>query len=289
MADQEKIRYDEDETGEDFSNKVCRVATSFAMLVAAFITSNLVLQILIAVFSRALKYAVKFSYNEVTVTPWDYHYWNRTNVALTSLLPPVICLVLGMVIFGFLHKYSDWAGRLRIFFFWLSASLVNMVLTHILIAPLGTPLNLNNGLYQTFAVIAAWFYIDPQLMVMASLASLISSLGVGILLRKEVMRYSYSKKLIRVKAGMDSMVLQVYVFPLMLAILPVMLLCTRAGFLTNIMEFANLAVMSIGIFIMNSVGGAKVRCNRKDVLNHIPAVELAVSAAVWLLVFFLLR
>ena len=124
-------------------------------------------------------------------------------------------------------------------------------------------------------------------MVMASLATLMASLGVGILLRKEVMRYSYSKKLIGTKQGRDSVVLQVYVLPVLLANLPVMLLCTRASFLTNIMEFANLAVISVGIFIMNSVGRAKVRCNKKDVLNRIPVVELAIGAALWLLVFFL--
>jgi hypothetical protein len=274
---------------DSYANKLRRVATSAMLFALAFITSNLILQVLIARLARSFKYAVKFSYNQVTVLPWDYHYWSRTHVVLIYLFAPAICFAIGLVIYYILRMNTTWAGVSRIFFFWLSLCLVNMVLTHAIIAPLGSPTDRNNGLYQTFAVVGAFLWVNPTLMGMASIGALIGSMGVGMLIRQELVRYSYSQKLIRDKKGTDGIVIQVYVLPVLLVGLPLVLLCTQNSFFTTLMQLANLAVISIGIFLINTVSVPGVRASRKDILNHLPIVETAIFAIVWLGVFMFLK
>ena len=281
--------YYENLGGDSFVNKLKRIATSSLLFVVSYVLSNLLLQLLIARISKMLKYSSKFSYNQVRVYPWDYHYWNRTSIVLIYLLSPFICLVIGLFIFNLLRVYSSWSNVFRLFFFWLSVALVNMVFTHALLAPLGSPADRNNGLYQTFAVVGIYLWINPTLIFMVSIGALVASLSTGMLVRKEVMRYSFSKKLIKNKKGMDSLVIQIYVLPVLMGCIPILLLCTQAGFFTTVMELANLGVIAIGIFLMNSIGIATVRCNKKDVLNHIPVVEFAICTALWLGVFLFLR
>jgi hypothetical protein len=281
--------YPEDQINDGLLNKVKRIATSFASFICAFIISKLLLQMLIASISRLLKYKVKFSYNELVLTQVDYHYWSRANIVVTYFIPSVICFFIGLSILNLLRIYSKWAGSLRIFFFWMAVILINMVLTRILTLPLASPHNLSNGLYQTFAVVAAWYFINPAINTMAAIASLFASLGFGLLVRDEVMRYSFSKKLIRTKGGMDSMVIQVYLVPVLISATPLVLLTTHMSFLMTIFEFANLMVILIGIFLVNSIRIPKVRCNKEDVLNRFPIVGLAFAAIMWWAVFLFIR
>ena len=196
---------------------------------------------------------------------------------------------MGLFIYNMLRVNSNWSTTTRLFFFWFSVCMVNMVLAHALIAPLGSPNDRNNGLYQTFAVVGAFLWINPALMAMVAIGSLIASLGLGMLIREEVMRYSFSNRLIQTKKGMDAVVIQVYVFPIVFAAVPVVLLCSKISFFTTLMQIANLAVISIGIFMMNSIGIANVRSSKEDVLNHIPFVELAICSAIWLSIFIFIK
>jgi hypothetical protein len=164
-----------------------------------------------------------------------------------------------------------------------------MVLAHALIAPLGSPADRNNGLYQTFAVVGAFLWINPALMVIAALGSLVFSIGVGMTIRKEILRYSFSNKLIQTKKGMDTVVIQAYILPILFSAVPVIALCSQVSFFTTLMQLANFAIISIGIFLMNSIGTANVRCNKEDILNHIPFMELGICSALWFSIFTFLR
>jgi len=289
MEDEIPFYYENRAGGDSFINKAKRVATSSLLFIVAFILSNLLLQTLIAQIAKSFKYTVRFTYNQVTVLPYDYHYWSRPRVLLIYFISPLICLAIGLFIFNLLRVYSTWANVFRMFLFWLAVVPVNMILTHILISPLGTPTNISNGLYQTFAVIGAWLYLNPAIMVMAAIASLVTSLFVGMVLRNEIMRYSFSKKLIQSKKGMDAVVIQLYILPVIFGIVPILMLCTPISFFTIIMEIINLAIISIGIFMMNSISMPDVRCNKDDVLNHFPVVELGICSVVWFLVFAFLK
>ena len=281
--------YQEEKDTDSFGNKLKRIATSSVLLVISYILSNLFLQILIARMSVLFGYTIRFSYNQVIVLPWDYHYWSRTHVVLIYFFSPFICFVLGMFIYNVLRVNTNWSSSFRLFFFWLSVCLANMVLAHALIAPLGSPDDRNNGLYQTFAVVGAYLWINPAIMVMASIASLVISVGLGMLVRNEVLRYSYSQKLIRTKKGMDIIAIQVYVVPVIVAVIPILMLCRQINLFTTIIQLANLATISIGIFLVNSVGMASIRCNKEDVLNHYPFVELGICASIWMSIFIFIK
>jgi hypothetical protein len=275
--------------GDSLLNKLKRISTSSLLFILSFIASNLLLQLFTAWISVTLKYTIRFSYNQVRVFPWDYHYWSRTTVVLIFLFSPLICMVLGLFIFNLLRVYTNWSNVSRIFFFWLALNLVNLVLTHALLSPLGSPMDRNNGLYQTFAVVGIFLWINPALMTIVSIGSLVLTLLLGVIIRKEVMRYSFSKTLIEKKRGMDIVVIQVFVLPVLAGSLPLILLCSPVGFFTTVMQIANLGIVSVGIFMMNSIGTANVRCIKSDVLNHFPIIELAICASAWLTVFVFLK
>jgi len=286
MEDEEIPYYKEvKEEGDGITNKLRRISTSALLFILSFIASNMLLQVLVAWFSLGLKYSIKFSYNQVRVFPWDYHYWSRTNIVIIFLFSPAICFALGVLIFNLLRIYTNWQNVSRIFFFWLSVNLINLVLTHALLSPLGTPIDRNNGLYQTFAVVGVFLWINPTLMTFVSVGSLAASLLLGAGIRKEVMRYSFSKTLIGGKKGMDVVAIQVFVLPILAGSLPVILLCSPVGFFTTVMALANLGIVSIGIFMMNSIGTSTVRCIKSDVLNHFPFIELAICSTAWFIVF----
>lgn len=291
MEQDEEIPYYQEVhvAGDSLANKAKRVLTSSFLFLLTFILSNLLLQALVARVAGALKYKHKFSYNLVHMYQWDYHYWSHTNIVLIYFFSPVACLLLGLFILGMLLAKTTWSSVLRIFFFWLGVNLTNMVLTHALLSPLGSPTDRHNGFYQTFAVVGAFFWINPALMTMFAIAALVTTLLLGVILRPEIMRYSFSRKMISNKRGMDQVTIQVFVMPVIVACVPAILLCTPGGFFTTLMQFANLGVVSIGIFMMNSNGMPNVRSNKDDVLNHFPVIEAAICSAVWFGVFTFLK
>lgn len=272
--------------GDSFINKLKRVSTSALFFITTFILSNLLLQVLIARMAVALKYKTRFTYTIIHVLPWDYHYWSRTNIVLIYFLPPIACFVMGLFIFNLLQMYTNRINIFRLFFFWFSVNITNLVLTNALLSPLGSPSNRSNGLYQTFAVVGAFLWISPVLMFIVAVGALVVTILFGTWLRKEVLRYSFSNKLIKNKRGMDLVVVQVFMLPVLAGSLPVISLCGPIGFFTTVMQLANLGVISIGIFMMNSIEvTTTVRCSKDDVLNRFPIIELAICVAVWFVVF----
>ena len=291
MIEDEEIPFYQEvqEAGDDLINKILRIATSSLLFILSFISSNLLLQLFTVWMARALKYRTVFTYNLISVYPWDYHYWSRTNIVLIYFFAPLACLTIGFFAFYILWSNTSWSNVLRIFFFWLAVNLINLVLTHALLSPLGSPNNRSDGLYQTFAVVGAFLWINPAFMVILSIGSLAASLFLGLAIRNEIMRYSFSKTLILNKRGMDSIAIQVFVLPFLAGGLPVILLCSPVGFFTTVMQLANLGIISIGVFMMNSLTGANVRCIKSDVLNHVPIIELAICVSAWFAVFIFLK
>ena len=275
--------------GDELKNKVLRVTTSALFFITTFIISNFLLQALITLACIWFKYHARFTYTQISGLPLDYHAWSRARVILIFFFVPMVCLTTGLFIFNLLRQGSRWASIFRIFFFWLAVNLVSMVLTHMLLAPLGSAGNNQNGLYQTFAVVGAWLFLDTPILAVFAILGLILALGFGILIRGEIMRYSYSQTLLRTEVGRGNIVFQVYILPVLCGALPVLSLCTSYTFFTTGMELVTLFIISIGVFLINSVGTAGVRCHKVDILNHYPYFEFLTCVALWAGIFFFFK
>lgn len=288
MSEQIPFFYEKGD-GDSLKNKVLRVFTSALSFILAFILSNFLLQLLIALACISFKYHAKFTYTKIYGLPMDYHAWSRARIIVIFFFMPIVCLIAGLLIFNFLRIGSRWAGVLRIFFFWLAINLINLVITHMLLAPLGSASNSQNGLYQTFAVVGAWLFLDTPLLAVFAVLGLILALAFGMLIRGEIMRYSYSQTLLRTEQGRGNIVFQVYLLPVLFGALPVLSLCTAYTFFTTGMELVTLFIISIGVFVINSVGMAGVRCHKVDILNHYPYIEILACVLLWIGIFFFFR
>jgi hypothetical protein len=274
--------------GDAFFNKVKRVFTSAFIFICAFIISYCLFQILIGIGALLLKYGAKISYNVVALTPNDWRYWNLKRVTAVHFTPPVICLILGFRILTALKRTKTTVSIYRLFAFWFSICLVNVVLASLLFAPLGIGQEVPS-LYRTFAIIGSWMHLDIAIACVFSIIGITGSILWGLFIRNEVLRYSYSGKLLGKPNGRHSMVVQVYLLPVLLGAFPLVLLSNYNGFLPMIFILGNLLLISTGMFIKNSSSKSTVRGTRSDVLNHFPVIEAAIAALIWIVVFRFFR
>src|SRR5579862_5045866 len=167
---------------------VRRIFTSAVMLIIAFIMATTLIELIIALLAKFLRYKVKVTYNLVSVFPNDWHYWSKPRVAVVYLTAPVACIVLGFLLFNFLKLNKDWGSRFRPFVFWLSLCLVNMPLAHLLFSPLGIREAYGLGFYQTFAIVGTWFGLNAEIMGLFAVVSIVLSMAYGLLIRNELLK-----------------------------------------------------------------------------------------------------
>ena len=285
---EESTRNSEDYNNSGLSDNLRRIGTSTLMLIPAFVVSNLILQGTIATLANAFHYKVNFTYNHVTLAPYDYHYWSLARVYAIQLMPPVLCLGLAFLIFILLKANPKWISRVRLFTFWLMVCLANIFLGHLVFAPLGVTEESRN-FYQTFAIVGRWLFLTPEVMTVFSVLSIIASIICGLAITTELLRFSFSNKLIKTQEGKNVMAFQLYMAPLILAALPLLLLSTEANLLPSIIIVLNLVLFGFGMLLMNASRRVKVKVDKTDVLNSFPALELAVCGLVWVAVYFFLR
>jgi len=51
----------------------------------------------------------------------------------------------------------------------------------------------------------------------------------------------------------------------------------------------SLVIIAFGILIRGAIDTNIVRCNKKDVLNHVPVTEFIIAAGIWLVVYIFFR
>src|ERR1019366_5503576 len=75
-----------------------RISISTFQLITAFILSNIILRGLTGLAAKLLGYSINITYNGVIVSPGDYHYWNFGSILAVHFIPPVLCLLLGILV-----------------------------------------------------------------------------------------------------------------------------------------------------------------------------------------------
>jgi hypothetical protein len=258
------------------------------MLIAAFVTSNLILQALIAILSRSFKYTVQMTYNHVSSLPTDYHMWSRARILAVYFTAPASCLLLGILLFVILIANPEWISKYRLFVFWLMVCMVNVFLANLVFAPLGIREELKS-FYLTFAIVGTWLYLPQDVMVIFSVVSVILSIVWGLMINKEMLRFCFSNKIFRTSLGKNQFVFQLFLAPVFLATPALLLLSTEANLLPTLIVIANLVIISLGMFLMNISRRIKITPYKVDVLNRFPGAELLVALAIWICVYSFFR
>jgi len=251
MATEYKTDNNKENSKSDESNVLVRIFTSTIFLIIAFISSNLYLQIIIAVFSKLFKYGVKFRYNHVTSFPVESRYWNVFRITSIYLNAPVVCLLTGAILFFIVLHNNNFSNRFRLFVFWLVVCLVNVFLSHLLFAPMGLRAE-SVTFYLTFAVVGTWMGFSFAAMAVFAGLSIIATVVWGVFLGKELGSFSQSSRFSPSIKSKILLAVQLYLIPLVLASIPLLILSTAANFQPTIIVILNLWLLGVGIFIRSS-------------------------------------
>ena len=262
-----------------------RIWTSTVMLITAFIAATTLLEALIATFAKFLRYGVKIRYNLVSVFPNDWHYWSKARVTVVYLTSPLICIALGLIIFNFLKLNKDWGGKFRPFAFWFMICLVNMPLAHLFFSFRGIREEYGLGFYQTFAIVATWFGLNSEIMGAFGAVSIVLSMGFGLLVRNELLKFNYSTKSTHKPSGKSLTVLQLFIMPVLISALPLIGLCTSYNVFPSCLLTLNLLIISVGMFARNFNDEYTIKRFRGDILNRFPIFETALCVVIWFAVF----
>ena len=102
-------------------------------------------------------------------------------------------------------------------------------------------------------------------------------------------------QILKTERGKSFIILQVYLIPSVLCIIPLVLLHNSAkmyhgsSIFPSLKTILNLLVISGGMFLRNKVDFAVLDFEESDVLNRIPVFEFIAAAIAWLLVFLYFR
>ena len=288
------IRYDlKIKIADSLNNQLKRIGVSAFQLITAFIISNILLRLFTGAAAWLIGFSTNLTYNGVTVSPGNFHHWYLRNIIAVHFVPPVLCLLLGILVFGILTAF-DTVKRIHIFLFWLATCLVNICLAQLLFAPLGAG-GESSEFFQTFSIFGSYLHMGAGGMIFFTLVAFIGSVFWGSSVCDEVLKFTFSAQILRTQKGKNFIVLQVYVIPALLCIAPLVLLhgSTKlyhgSNIFPSLITILNLLVISLGMFFRNSVDFAVLDFEGSDVLNRVPVLEFIPAAIAWTLVFVYFR
>lgn len=286
--DDDVFYFDKLNMSERRVNKIKRVLSSCLLLLSGYVVATLMHQLVLGLLCIAFGYQTGISFHYVTAAPYDYASWSTARVLIIYASPPLFCIAMGYALY-FLGLQSTVAvNRMRLLFFWLHAGFVTVFLTQLLIIPMGTAPRYPTGFYQTFAIIATWLHLPAEIFIAATVLAMLLAILWGYLMAPELQRYAFSSRWMQTLSGKLQMAQQVYLYPVLLAIPFIIWFSNVKSFLPHVLLVFLLLLPWLGILIRYRRDMGLVRCNRADVLNRWPVVELALTLAVWTgaMVFF---
>lgn len=280
--------YDDIDVGDSFGKKTKRVVTSTLILTSAFIVVNFLLQLLIGLMSKILGYQTTIGFTKVISLPRSTHEWSLARVVIVYSLPPLILLFIGYLLLNRLLKNTNWIDRWRYFTFCCMICTLAIPLAHLSFIPFGLK-QPYSSFYQTFSIVATWLRL-PQLSTFAFtfVACLVAILS-GWLIGKEVLRFSFSSKLISTLSGKRSIINQLVILPLVIAAIPILFLSRQAAMFTSLFPIFLIGFIGLGMIIRTTVDQGIVRCNKDDIMNVLPLKEGAGLVILYALVLVFFR
>ncbi len=144
-------------------------------------------------------------------------------------------------------------------------------------------------------MVGNWANYSSLIMTIFSAVAIVASILWGSSIGDEVMKFTPVESMIRSTEGKNSIVWQIYIIPILLSLLPLLMLHSSAklfhgsSIFPSLITIFNLFLISVGMFIRNSIDLSILDIKPRDVLNHIPVVEGIIAVAIWGVVYLYLR
>jgi hypothetical protein len=172
-----------------------RVLISTLIFTVCYIAVVLLYQLILKTFFLMYGYTeAEATYNQLQNLPIDPNEWNRRVVTLIFGGVPTIFFFLGIVFVAMLWFMKNNYNTIRLAVLWLATLSFNLFYTSVLISPAGNA-NYITGLYNGFAVVAAWWYMKNIFLYPIVVLFMVISIVTGLLIGYEFLKFSHSKSL----------------------------------------------------------------------------------------------
>lgn len=265
-------------------NKIKRILSSFFILLCAYVTANMFVQLYVAITGLLWGYDVKFSYHWVEVRPFGYEYWGNIRVVSMYAMPPVLCAVFVYILHWLFFAREKAASRYRMFILWLQVCFANVFLTQVFILPLGTKGQIV-GLYQTLSIVTTWFRIPPAVLIPTMIIAGGLSIMAGFYWAPKFHSFSFSARLIQTLGGKSQIIRQLFLYPLILATPVIVVFSNPFSFLAHVASVLTLLLCYVGTFIRHRIDSSVVLCNKEDVMNKWPILEGSIAISLILIIY----
>lgn len=141
-------------------HKTRRVLYSALIFTICYIAVVMLYQQILKTFFVMYGYTeAEANYNQLNNLPVDPLQWNKKVVTLIFGGAPSLFFILGIVFVSLLWRMEEVYNNIRLVILWLAVLSFNLFYTSVIISPAGNASYIT-GLYNGFAVVAAWWYIN---------------------------------------------------------------------------------------------------------------------------------
>jgi hypothetical protein len=262
-------------------HKARRVLYSALVFTICYISVVMLYQQLLKTFFVMYGYTeAEATYNQLNNLPIDPYQWNRRAVTIIFGGVPLIFFILGITFVSVLWMLKDVYNTLRFVVLWMIILCFNLFYTSILITPAGNA-NYITGLYNGFAVVAAWWHVKNILLIPLVIFFMVISILTGLLIGYEFLKFSHSKSLLESNKGRNLFLTQTFLLPVLVGAIPLVMLTNKYSFVLHAVFIANLLLMGMGMYIRNEIDKRGAQTVRSYTLTKAPFVETIIALVVW--------
>lgn len=265
------------------AGRMSRILTSLVVILMAFILVSLFYRGIEYLLCYVLGYKVQFFFTHVTAAPTGHQYWGTIRVLLIYGMPSFVLFFAANVIMKLLTVFKSTVNLLRLILVWVACCLSAVFINNLLTAVMGLLIP-DSLFYGAFAIVFMWLGVPKVLVGLLVIPGVLLGIAWGYFYAHELLRFSFSSRLIMFLQGKLYIWRQVYLYPLFIFFPALLAIVYPKGFLPYLFYVFPFLFIGIGTLLRYYNDKATlVACNKNDVLNKTPVLELLVLVV--LLVF----
>lgn len=275
--------YDKPAINDSVAGRMNRILTSLVVILVAFILSSLLYRGMEYLLCYALGYKVQLFFTHVNAAPRELQYWGTIRVLLIYGAPSLVLFFIANVIMKLLNTSKGIVNLPRLVWVWIAYCLSVIFINNLFTAVMGFLIP-DSLFYGAFAIVFMWLGVPKVLVGLLIIPGVLLGIAWGYFYAHELLRFSFSSKLIMSLHGRLYVWRQLYLYPLFIFFPAMLAIVYPAGFLPYLFFIFPFLFIGIGTLLRYYNDTVTlVACNKKDVLNKVPVVGLLVLAV--LLVF----
>lgn len=247
--------------------RIKRVTTSLLLFLIAYMVAHLVHQLILDGIANVLLYSTKFSFNKVSVAPNEAKYWGTLRVIAIYITPMFICLVVSLLILRMLVNLDEAVVLSRLVLMWFHFAFFSVFIVQLITVPFGQG-SFSSDFYQGISILFSWLRVPDVVGYILAVVGVIGAIFWGVFMGNEVLRFSYSSRLISMKVGKRYIARLLLFWPMVLAFPIIFLFFYPKINLFHLLYVGTLFCITIGALFRYNVDMTSVVCNKADLANR---------------------